>query len=86
MLARNPHHNSQTAPSAANAGAPEGHGSSAVLPRLGYSVAQAAHVTSISKAKLWELIKSGQLGSVKIAGRRIIRHSDLIALLNGEAI
>lgn len=86
MPARNPHYNSQTAPPATNAGAPEGYESPAVLPRLGYSVAQAAHVTSISKAKLWELIKSGQLGSVKIAGRRIVRHSDLVALLNGEAI
>jgi excisionase family DNA binding protein len=56
------------------------------LQRLGYSVAEAAQIISISKSKLWELIRSRKLGSVKISGRRIVRHSDLVALLNGETI
>jgi excisionase family DNA binding protein len=53
--------------------------------RLSYSVAQAAVVSSISRSKLYELIKNGRLGSIKIGGRRLVRHSDLVALLSKES-
>jgi excisionase family DNA binding protein len=55
-----------------------------VLPRLGYSVPEASQITSLSKSKLWELIRSGALRSVKVAGRRIVTHAALTELLNGE--
>jgi excisionase family DNA binding protein len=55
------------------------------LARLGYSVGEAAEVSSLSKSKLWELIKAGELTSVKVAGRRIVTHDALVALLNGGA-
>jgi len=54
------------------------------LPRLAYCVRDAAAVCGFSKSKCWELIKSGELRSLKIAGRRLIRHSDLLAFLNSE--
>jgi len=54
------------------------------LPRLGYSVAEASQITSISESKLWELIRFGVLRSVKVAGRRIVTHAALTDLLNGE--
>jgi len=53
--------------------------------RLAYSVKDAAAVSSISRSKLYELMKAGFLGSVRIGGRRLIRHSDLMALLHSEA-
>lgn len=86
VLSRNPSYDFQAASSTAGAGASDSQIGSCGLPRLGYSVAEAAQVTSISKSKLWELIKSGELGSVKISGRRIVRHRDLVALLDREAI
>lgn len=52
------------------------------LQRLAYSVAEAATVSNLSRSKLYELLGSGELKSIKIAGRRLIRHSDLLSLLN----
>jgi excisionase family DNA binding protein len=52
--------------------------------RLAYSVAEAAALTSISRSKLYELMKSGVLGSIKISGRRLLTREHLAALLNGE--
>lgn len=55
------------------------------LQRLAYSVAQAAKLSNISRSKLYELIKSGTLRSVKIAGRRLVTRSALLELLNAGA-
>lgn len=54
------------------------------LVRLAYSVPEVAKLIGISKSKIWELIRSGELSSVKICGRRIVRHSDLLVLLAGD--
>lgn len=54
-------------------------------PRLAFSVAEAATVSSISRSKLYELIRHGELGSIKIGRRRLIRRSDLMALLQAES-
>ncbi|MCV0387874.1 MAG: helix-turn-helix domain-containing protein [Nitrobacter sp.] len=54
------------------------------LVRLAYSVPEVAKLIGISKSKIWELIRSGELSSVKICGRRVVRHSDLLALLAGN--
>lgn len=60
----------------------EGNNVSPSLQRLAYSVAEAATVSNLSRSKLYELLKTGELRSVKIAGRRLIRHADLLALLD----
>jgi excisionase family DNA binding protein len=54
------------------------------IVRLAYSVPEVAKLIGISKSKIWELIRSGTLNSVKICGRRVVRHSDLLALLAGD--
>ncbi|WP_292962643.1 helix-turn-helix domain-containing protein [Nitrobacter sp.] len=54
------------------------------MVRLAYSVPEVAKLIGISKSKIWELIRSGELSSVKICGRRIVRHSDLLVLLAGD--
>jgi excisionase family DNA binding protein len=53
----------------------------APLQRIAYSVAEAAIVSNLSRSKLYELIGSGELKSIKISGRRLIRHHDLLDLL-----
>jgi excisionase family DNA binding protein len=54
------------------------------MVRLAYSVPEVASLIGISKSKIWELIRTGALNSVKICGRRVVRHSDLLALLAGD--
>lgn len=46
-------------------------------PRLGYSVEEAGELIGISRRTLYELIRTGELGSVKVGNRRLVRHSDL---------
>ena len=58
---------------------------SAPAERLAYSVAEAAVVTGLSRSKLYELIQSRELASLKICGRRLLRREALIALLDGGA-
>lgn len=58
------------------------------LTRLLYRVAEAAEVLSLSRAKVYELINSGVLRSVRIDGARRITADDLaafVASLNDEA-
>lgn len=52
------------------------------LERLAYSVAEAAVVTGLSRSKLYELIQSRELASLKIGGRRLLRRESLVALLD----
>lgn len=55
--------------------------SSACLERLAYGIADASFVSGISRSKLYELLSSGTLPSVKIGARRLIRARDLTELL-----
>ena len=55
--------------------------SSVGLERLAYGIADAAFVSGISRSKLYELLNSGELTSVKIGARRLIRARDLAELL-----
>jgi excisionase family DNA binding protein len=55
--------------------------SEAQLPRLAYSITNAAIVSGLSRSTLYVLMKAG-LPSVKIGSRRLIRHDDLVALLD----
>ena len=47
------------------------------LTRLAYSVEEAAAIIGISRRTVYELLRTGQLRSVKIGSRRLIRHTDL---------
>lgn len=58
------------------------------LTRLLYRVTEAAEVLSLSRAKVYELINSGALRSVRIGGARRITAEDLaafVASLNDKA-
>ena len=50
-------------------------------PRLLYRVSEVADTLSLSRAKVYELISSGTLRSVRIDGARRIRASDLAAFV-----
>lgn len=52
--------------------------------KLAYSVAEACAIAGFRKSKAWELIRSGELKSVKRAGRRLVLRVDLIAWLRGD--
>jgi len=57
-------------------------------PRLLYRVTEAAAMLSLSRAKVYELINSGALRSVRIDGARRIKAADLqafVASLGEEA-
>jgi excisionase family DNA binding protein len=51
------------------------------VSRLLYRVSEAALVLSLSRAKVYELINSGALRSVRIDGARRIRAADLEAFV-----
>ncbi|OPH82900.1 helix-turn-helix domain-containing protein [Nitrobacter vulgaris] len=55
---------------------------SSSLERLAYGIADAALVSGISRSKIYELLNSGVLPSVKIGARRLIRARDLADLLD----
>lgn len=55
------------------------------LNRLAYPVDAASVMAGISRSRLYELMKDGQLRSVKRGGRRLILRNDLEAFLTGEA-
>ncbi len=48
---------------------------------LAVSVAEAAALMNISRAKLYELIGRGEIPSIKLGGRRLVRVDALRALL-----
>ncbi len=50
--------------------------------RPAYSVDEAAGMLGISRRSIYELLRSGQLGSVKIGARRLVRRTDLDTFLN----
>lgn len=59
-------------------------GRSAPLQRLAYSVRDASYVSGLSRATLYLLMQKGKLASIRVGGRRLIRHEALVALLGGE--
>jgi len=52
------------------------------LPRLAYSVAEAADVLGVGRTLAYDLIRRGELRSVKIGARRVVRHDALVAYLD----
>jgi excisionase family DNA binding protein len=52
------------------------------LPPLAYTVKQAAAALGIGRTTLYTLIQAGELTPVKIRQRTLLRHDDLVALLD----
>lgn len=53
-----------------------------VPQRLAYPVPEAAALLGVSVSSTWEMIASGELRSVKIAGRRLVPHDVLVQFVN----
>ena len=49
--------------------------------KLAYRIDEACRASGLSRSTLYKLLQSGELTSIKIAGRRLIRADDLTALL-----
>lgn len=49
--------------------------------RLAYRVNEAADLLGLSRSSIYVLFKTGQLPFIKVAGRRLVRRSDLLKLL-----
>ena len=54
------------------------------MEKLAYRVDEASEVSGLGRSKLYEEIKAGRLRSVRVGGRRLILHEDLVALLKGD--
>jgi hypothetical protein len=52
---------------------------------LGYSINDAVAVSSIKRSKLYELIAAGQIETVKIGKRTVVKAASLRALIEGGA-
>lgn len=55
------------------------------MPRL-LTTEQAAGEIGVSRAKLWQWIKAGRIGSVKVDGMRRLRQEDIDAFVANLAI
>lgn len=49
--------------------------------RLAYRVNEAADLLGLSRSSIYVLFNTGQLPFVKVAGRRLVRRSDLLKLV-----
>lgn len=54
-------------------------------PKLAYSIKEACHASSLSRAGIYNHITAGRLKAVRVGGRTIIPAESLHALLSGEA-
>ena len=52
--------------------------------RLAYSVAEVVRLTGLGRSFICEEIRTGHLPSIKIRGRRLILHVDLLRFLAGD--
>jgi excisionase family DNA binding protein len=52
------------------------------IQRLAYGPAEAAALLGISRARLYELMAAGDIPSMKLGARRLIRHDRLVAYLD----
>jgi excisionase family DNA binding protein len=53
-------------------------------PKLAYSIKEACHASSLSRAGVYNHIAAGRLKAVRIGGRTVIPAESLRALLSGE--
>lgn len=54
------------------------------MERATYTVPEVIEITGLSRTTIWTRIRSGELPSVKIAGRRMVTKHDLQRFLSGE--
>ena len=54
-------------------------------PKLGYSIREACHASSLGRTTLYKAISTGRLRAVRVGGRTIIPAEALHALIEGEA-
>jgi excisionase family DNA binding protein len=55
------------------------------LPKIGYSIREACHASSLGRTTLYNHIAAGRLRAVRVGGRTIIPAEALHALIAGEA-
>jgi excisionase family DNA binding protein len=53
------------------------------IQRLAYPVNEAADLLGVSRSQLYELFATGELSSVKIGARRLVRHEALVDYRDG---
>lgn len=53
--------------------------------KLGYSIRQACHASSLGRSTLYAHIAAGRLRVTRVGGRTIVPADALRALINGEA-
>jgi hypothetical protein len=53
-----------------------------ITPRLCHPVPSAAHELGISRSSLFAKLKTGEIDSILIAGRRVIPHDSLVAYVH----
>ena len=51
--------------------------------KIGYSIAEAQRASSLSRSTLYKLMRSGELESTKVHGRRVIPAAALHRLISG---
>jgi excisionase family DNA binding protein len=54
-------------------------------PKILHSIPEASHALSLSRSKVYELIQSGALKTVKIGQRRLVPAESITALVNSLA-
>ena len=52
------------------------------IQRLAYPVNEAADLLGVSRSQLYELFSTGEVASVKIGARRLVRHEALVDYLD----
>ena len=55
------------------------------VPKLGYSIVEACHASSLGRSTLYAHIAAGRLKANRVGGRTIIPTEALYALIAGEA-
>ena len=53
--------------------------------RLAFGVADAAAALSVGQSTVWRWIQAGQLRTIKLGGRTLIRREELVRLLDEAA-
>jgi excisionase family DNA binding protein len=54
-------------------------------PKIGYSIREACHASSLGRSTIYAHISAGRLRAVRVGGRTIIPAEALHALVSGEA-
>ena len=54
-------------------------------PKLGYSIREACHASSLGRSTIYNHISNGRLRAVRVGGRTIIPAEALLSLIAGES-